>query len=79
MYRRAYDLMDPVVADEFFPTLGFGDENKFHRPFRRGEDKCGLVEFFVSGNKPHVPRRDPVEIDMLWWPRIAATFHGVSS
>jgi hypothetical protein len=53
--------MDPVVEDEFLPTFGVEDEDKFHRSFRRGEDKCGLVGLFVYGNKPHVPRRDPDE------------------
>ncbi len=51
--------MDPVVADKCFPTLGFRDEGEFHRPFRRGDDKCGLVGLFVCGDNPHVPRRDP--------------------
>ena len=53
--------MDPVVADTCLSTLGFGDEHKFHRPFRRGEDMCGIVGLFACGNKPHVPRRDPDE------------------
>jgi len=58
---RAYDLMDPVVADKYLPTLVVGDEDKFYRSFRRGEDRCGLVGLFVCGNKPHVSRRDPDE------------------
>ena len=53
--------MDSVVANKYFPSLGVGDEDKLHRPFRKGEDKCGLVGLFVGGNKPHVPRRDPDE------------------
>ena len=40
---------------------------------------CDLVGLFVCGNRPHVPRRDPDEGRMLWWPQIAAEFHGVSS
>jgi hypothetical protein len=51
--------MDPVVADKCLPILVVGDEDKFHRPFRKGEDMCGLVGLFVRGNKPHVSRRDP--------------------
>ena len=27
---RAYNLMDPVVADECLSTLGIGDEHKLH-------------------------------------------------
>ena len=53
--------MDPVVADECLPTLVVGDEDKFHRSFRGGEDGCSLVRLFVCGNKPHVSRRDPDE------------------
>ncbi len=59
MYWQAWDLMDSVVADKGFSTLG--DKDKFHRRFPRGEDKCGLIGLFVGGNKPHVPRRDPDE------------------
>jgi hypothetical protein len=53
--------MDPVVADKCLSTLGVADEDKFHRPFRKGEDKHGLVGLFVYMNKPHVPCRDPDE------------------
>ena len=61
MYCLSWDLMDPVVADKCLPTLRIGDENEFYRPFRRGEDKSGLVGLFVCGNNPHVPHRDPDE------------------
>ena len=53
--------MDPVVSDKYLPILVFGDEDKFHLPFLRGEDMCGLVGLFVCGNKLHVSRRDSVE------------------
>jgi len=43
------------------PTLVVGDEDQFHRQFRRGEDMCCLVGLFMVGNKSHVPRRDPDE------------------
>ncbi len=61
LYCRAYAIMDPVVADKCFLTLIVGDEDKFHRPFHKGEDKRGLFGLFVGGNKLHVPRRDPDE------------------
>ena len=53
--------MDPVVADKCLSTLGVEDDHEFHRRFRRGEDRRGLVGLFVCGIKPHVPRRDPDE------------------
>ena len=53
--------MDPVVADKCLPILGVGDEDKFLRPSRKREDRCGLVGLFVCGVKPHVPRRDQDE------------------
>ena len=71
--------MDPVVADKCLSTLGIGDKDEIHWPFRRGEDMCGLVGLFVRGNKPHVPRRDLDEVRHVVWSRIAAEFHGVSS
>ena len=46
------------MTDKCLPTLVVGDEDKFHRLFRGGEDGCGLVGLFVCGNKPHMPRRD---------------------
>ena len=58
---RAYDLVDSVVADKRLPALIVGDEDKFHWPFRGGENRCGLVRLFVCGDKLHVPRRDLYE------------------
>jgi hypothetical protein len=58
---RAHDLLDPVVTEKFLPTLAVGDKNEFHRPFRGGEDRVGFVGLLASGDKPHVPRRDPDE------------------
>jgi hypothetical protein len=55
---KAHDRLDLVVTDIYISTLGGGDENKFHWPFRRGEDKCCLDRLFVCGNKSHVPDRD---------------------
>ena len=56
---RAQDPLDPVVGDECLPTLIVGDEDEVYLPFRSGEDRVGLVGLIVSGDKPHVPRRDP--------------------
>ncbi len=67
------------MADKCLPTLFVGDKDEFNRPFCGGEGWVGLVGLLVSGGKAHVPRRDPDKGDMLWWPRIAAEFHGVSS
>jgi hypothetical protein len=53
--------MDPVVADKCLTVHGIGDEDEFYRPFRQGEEKSGLFELYVSGNKPHVSHRDPDE------------------
>ena len=47
---RAKDLVDPDVGDKRLPTLIVGDEDKFHWPFRGGEDGRGLVRFFVCGD-----------------------------
>ena len=58
----AEDLLDLVVADECLPTLSVGDEDYFHKPFRRGEDMYGIVGLFMCGDKPHVPRRDPDKV-----------------
>jgi hypothetical protein len=58
---RAHDLLDPVVEDKCLPTLVVGEKDEFHRLFRGGEGRIGLVGFLVSGDKPHVPRRDPDE------------------
>ncbi len=58
---RAKDLLDPVMADKYLPTLFVGDKDEFNRPFRGGEDWVGLVGLLVSGDKTHVPRRDPDE------------------
>ncbi len=59
--RRAQNLIDSVVAEKCFPAFGIGDENKFHRPFRRVEGRGCLVGLFMRRDKPHVPRRDPDE------------------
>ena len=75
----ARDMMDPVVADKRLPPLFVGDKDEFYRPFRGGEDWVSLVGLLVSGNKTHVPRRGRMRVGMLWWPRIAAEFYGVSS
>ncbi len=61
LYSRTHNLSDSVVAEEAFPPLGIGYENKFHWPFGRGEDKCGLVGLFVKRYKPHVSRHDSDE------------------
>ena len=61
MYIRTPNPIDSVVIEEAFPPLGIGYENKFHRPFGRGEDMCGLVGLFVKRYKSHVSRRDPDE------------------
>ena len=53
--------MDLVVADIRVPTRAVGDEDEFHWPFRRGENRGGPVGLFECGDKPHVPRRDPDE------------------
>ncbi len=58
LYCLAYDLINPAVAANCFSSLVVGDEKKLHRPFRKGEGRCGLVGLFVGGNKPHVPLRD---------------------
>jgi len=71
--------MDPVVADKCLPTLGVGDKDKFHWPFRRGEDKCDLVGLFACGTNRMCPAGIRMRVDMLWWPQIVAEFHGVSS
>jgi hypothetical protein len=42
----------------YIPTLVVGDKDEFHRPFRGGEDRVGLVGLLMSGDKPHGPRRD---------------------
>ena len=47
------------MADKCLPTLFVGDKDELNRPFRGGEDWVGLVGLLVSGNKTHVPRRDP--------------------
>ena len=49
------------MGDKCLPTLVVGDKDIFHRPFRRGEGKCGLVGLFMCRNKQHVARRDPDE------------------
>ena len=46
------------MGDKCLPILVVGDEDKVHRLFLKGEDKCGLVGLFMCGNKPHVSRRD---------------------
>jgi hypothetical protein len=71
--------MDPVVADKCLPPLFVGDKDEFHRPFRGEEDWVGVVGLVVSGNKRMCPAGLRIRFDMLWWPRIAAEFHGVSS
>ena len=53
--------MDPVVADKCLPTLVVGDKDELHRPFHGGEDWIGRIGLLVSGDKTHVPRRDPDE------------------
>jgi len=55
----AKDLFDPVVANKCLLTLGIIDEDEFQRPFRREDDKGGLVGLFACWDKPHVFRRDP--------------------
>jgi hypothetical protein len=50
MYCRAQNPSDSVVAEKGFPPLGIGYENKFRRPFSRGEDKCGFVGLLVRWN-----------------------------
>ena len=68
------------MGDKCLPTLVVGDEDKFHRSFRRGEDMCGLVGLFMCGNKLHVPRRDPNEgRHVVVAASCGAEFHGVSS
>ena len=49
------------MADKCLPTLFVGDKDEFNRPFRGGEGWDGLVGLRVSGDKAHVPRRDPDE------------------
>ena len=56
------DLIDLVVAEKLFSSLVVCDDNKFHRPYRRGEDKCGLVGLFVGRMCPTGIR---MRVDML--------------
>ncbi len=51
----------PVLTYKCLPTLVVGDKDEFHWPFRGGEDWVGPVGLFMSGDKPHVPLRDPDE------------------
>jgi hypothetical protein len=67
------------MGDKCLPTLVVGDEDEVHRPFREGENRVGLFGLLVSWDKPNVPAQIRMRIDMLWWPRIAAEFHGVYS
>ncbi len=67
------------MADKCLPTLVVGNKDEFDRPFRGGENWVSLVRLLVSGDKRMCPAGIRMRVDMLWWPRIAAEFHGVSS
>jgi hypothetical protein len=46
--------MDAFHVDELVSALLVRDEDKFHRPFRRGEGGCVRIGLFVCRDKSHV-------------------------